>query len=187
MTISATIDQGPVMIYFGQEVGEPGRGAEGFQGDDGRTTIFDYWGVPEHQKWMNKGKFNDSLLSDQQKNLRSFYARLLNLSTSNTAISNGSYADITGHNIQAGNFRKDVHAFIRFTDEEKLLIINSFNDSPAKIKVEVPSAVMDSLKLNGLQTYTLNDLLSNQLVASLVNASVELDLKPYSSFIFKLQ
>jgi glycosidase len=52
MVISATIDPGPVMIYFGQEVGEPGVGAEGFQGDDGRTTIFDYWGVPEHQKWL---------------------------------------------------------------------------------------------------------------------------------------
>ena len=50
MVVSATIDQGPVMIYFGQEVGEPGAGTEGFSGKDGRTTIFDYWGVPEHQK-----------------------------------------------------------------------------------------------------------------------------------------
>ena len=22
-----------------------------------RTTIFDYWGVPAHQRWMNDGKF----------------------------------------------------------------------------------------------------------------------------------
>jgi Alpha amylase, catalytic domain. len=29
MVISATIDQGPLMIFFGQEVGEPGAGAEG--------------------------------------------------------------------------------------------------------------------------------------------------------------
>jgi glycosidase len=48
MVVSATIDRGPVMIYFGQEVGEPGLGIEGFEGDDGRTTHFDYWGVPEH-------------------------------------------------------------------------------------------------------------------------------------------
>ena len=32
MVVSATIDKGPVMIYFGQEVGEPGAGAEGFSG-----------------------------------------------------------------------------------------------------------------------------------------------------------
>jgi hypothetical protein len=56
VALSATISNGPMMIYFGQEVGEPGLGEEGFQGDDGRTTIFDYWGVPEHQKWMNGGK-----------------------------------------------------------------------------------------------------------------------------------
>src|SRR5258706_7188835 len=30
MVISATIDQGPVMIYFGQEVGQPARGVKGY-------------------------------------------------------------------------------------------------------------------------------------------------------------
>ncbi|MEL7147355.1 MAG: alpha-amylase family protein, partial [Bacteroidota bacterium] len=58
MVLSATMHRGPVMIYFGQEVGEPGIGSEGFSGPDGRTTIFDYWGVPEHQKWMNESKFD---------------------------------------------------------------------------------------------------------------------------------
>ena len=52
-----------LMIYFGQEVGEPGAGNEGFQGDDGRTTIYDYWGVPEHQKWMSSGKFSGEALT----------------------------------------------------------------------------------------------------------------------------
>ena len=55
MIVTATLSTGPVMIYSGQEVGEPGHGTEGFSGDDGRTTIFDYWGVPEHQKWLNNG------------------------------------------------------------------------------------------------------------------------------------
>ena len=55
------------MIYSGQEVGEPGAGSEGFQVDDGRTTIFDYWGMPEHQKWMNGGKFDGDSLSAEQK------------------------------------------------------------------------------------------------------------------------
>lgn len=68
MTISSTISSGPVMIYFGQEVGEPGLGVEGFGGEDGRTTIFDYWGVPEHQKWVNNGKFDGGNLSPDQKN-----------------------------------------------------------------------------------------------------------------------
>lgn len=34
---------GPVMTYFGQEIGVDSVGPKGFQGNDGRTTIFDYW------------------------------------------------------------------------------------------------------------------------------------------------
>src|SRR3546814_19778092 len=69
MVVSATISGGPIMLYFGQEVGEPGKGNEGYGGEDNRTTIFDYWGVPEHQKWMNNGKFDGGGLSTTQKDL----------------------------------------------------------------------------------------------------------------------
>src|SRR5690606_40101895 len=55
------------------DLGEPGAGDEGFSGEDGRTTIYDYWGVPEHQKWMNGGAFDGGLLSLEQKQLRMFY------------------------------------------------------------------------------------------------------------------
>lgn len=40
---TAVMHSGPVMIYFGQEVGVDSVGPKGFQGADGRTTIFDYW------------------------------------------------------------------------------------------------------------------------------------------------
>src|SRR6185437_806875 len=36
MIVAATLACGPVMVYFGQEVGEPADGIEGFNGDDGR-------------------------------------------------------------------------------------------------------------------------------------------------------
>ncbi|RYD68550.1 MAG: alpha-amylase, partial [Verrucomicrobiaceae bacterium] len=39
--------RGPLMLYSGQEVGEPAAGQEGFSGDNARTTIFDYWSMPE--------------------------------------------------------------------------------------------------------------------------------------------
>ncbi|CAE7710400.1 fba [Symbiodinium microadriaticum] len=45
MASSAFMHKGPVMMYMGQELGEPAKGASGFSGDDGRTTIFDYWSV----------------------------------------------------------------------------------------------------------------------------------------------
>ena len=50
--------RGPVMLYNGQEVGEPAAGAEGFAGDDARTSIFDYWSMPELLKWTNGHKYD---------------------------------------------------------------------------------------------------------------------------------
>ncbi len=45
MVVSATIGTSPIMLYFAQELGEPGDGNPG-QGSETRTTIYDYWGVP---------------------------------------------------------------------------------------------------------------------------------------------
>jgi glycosidase len=71
------LSRGPVMLYHGQEVGEPADGAEGFGRDDARTTIYDYWSMPEFAKWVNGGRFDGGRLSDEQKSLRDFYRRLL--------------------------------------------------------------------------------------------------------------
>lgn len=78
-TILYTLSRGPAMLYSGQEVGEPALGAEGFGGDDARTSIFDYWSVPELVKWVNGGAFDGGRLSGAQKSLRAFYGRLLKL------------------------------------------------------------------------------------------------------------
>lgn len=65
-----------LMLYSGQEVGEPARGEEGFSGDDGRTSIFDYTSMPEFQKWVNGGKYDGGGLSEARKELRNWYGRL---------------------------------------------------------------------------------------------------------------
>lgn len=91
MVVTATLSNSPVMVYFGQEVGEKGEGKEGFGGEDGRTTLFDYWGVPAHQAWMDGGKFDGGQLTNEQKDLRTFYQRLLNAVNDNVAIKIGDY------------------------------------------------------------------------------------------------
>jgi glycosidase len=72
--------RGPALLYSGQEVGEPAHAAEGFGGDDARTTIFDYWCQPELAKWVNDHRYDGGRLSDEQRDLRLFYHRLLRLS-----------------------------------------------------------------------------------------------------------
>jgi glycosidase len=73
------MSRGAIMLYNGQEVGEPGAGAEGFGGDDARTSIFDYWSMPQLVKWVNGHRYDGGGLSREQKALRAFYARLINL------------------------------------------------------------------------------------------------------------
>lgn len=188
MVISSTIDRGPVMIYFGQEVGEPGLGIEGFQGDDGRTTIFDYWGVPEHQKWMNGGKFDGGLLSMEQKQLRWFYTELLSLVKTNEAIVHGDYIDITTSNIAAGNINGKVSAYVRHSGTERLLIINSFNDKEQEAKIAIPSDVVAKMGLDPNGIYIARDLLWRELEVGLDKEfSFALKLKPYSSYILKIK
>lgn len=187
MVISATIDKGPIMIYFGQEVGEPALGAAGFQSDDGRTTIFDYWGVPEHQKWMNEGKFDGGKLSEEQKQLRKFYAELLTFVASSEAVTKGEYADITRFNISNGNFSDEVHAFLRFSASETLLIVNSFSESHREITVHIPPETCSQMNLFAGRPYIAREMLQRETEAVLADdLSFKLKIKPYSSFIFKI-
>ena len=73
------LSRGPIMLYHGQEVGEPGLNREGFGGDDQRTSIFDYWSMPEFNKWWNEGAADGAGLSFEQAELRKWYVRLLQL------------------------------------------------------------------------------------------------------------
>ncbi len=150
MVISATMSGGPVLVYFGQEVGESGSGIEGFGGEDNRTSIFDYWGVPEHQKWMNGGKFDGGGLSAEQKNLRAFYTHLLNFSKSNEAITKGKFYDLAVSN-KLGNKQ---YAYLRYTDTERVLVLANFDRKqiwdanvqfPQDSGVKMPAGFKDEL------------------------------------------
>jgi hypothetical protein len=188
MVVSATLDRGAVMIYFGQEVGEPAADNEGYQGDDGRTTIYDYWGVPEHQKWMNRGAFNGDSLSLEQKQLRMFYSDLLNLCISNAAIATGEYEDLTVHNQTAGNFNNKVHAFVRYAGDERLLILTSFSAETLEIKVQIPEEVGTSMGLDKGNAYIARDLLWREAeVGFSADLTFSITCKPFSSYIFKIK
>ncbi|MCU8072500.1 alpha-amylase family protein [Shewanella sp. SM32] len=69
MVVSATIGTSPTLVYFGQEVGEAAIDNPGF-GHASRTSIFDYVGVPAHQRWMNNGKFDGGQSTVKEATLR---------------------------------------------------------------------------------------------------------------------
>ena len=96
MVVSATSTTAPTMIYFGQEVGEDGSENAGF-GSSTRTSIFDYVGVPAHQRWVNNKQFDGGQLTSEEKDLRDFYKRLLNFTINSSALTR-NYQDIHLYN-----------------------------------------------------------------------------------------
>ncbi|WP_205503926.1 alpha-amylase family glycosyl hydrolase [Rufibacter psychrotolerans] len=185
MTVSATLGSGPVMVYFGQEVGEPGKGLEGFQGEDGRTTIFDYWGVPAHQVWMNGGKFDGGKLTEDQKRLREFYTKLLNLSTSREAIRKGKFYALSAEENSAP---KGVYAYLRHTAQERVLILVNFNREAANYALTLPPAALANMGVEAKGSFILQDLLTDTpplFLQPLVKTSIT--LAPLSAHVFLLQ
>ncbi len=189
MVVSATLSSSPTMVYFGQEVGESGAIDAGF-GKQSRTSIFDYVGVPHHQRWMNEGKFDGGQLSEEQKQLRDFYKRLLNFTIHSSAMM-GAFQQIQDFNLEAGlGYDSMLYAFARWSDEERLLIISNFNPSKA---IECPVVVPEDLikKMNLRKgSYLLKDQLYGKRTVKMqvVNGSGKFNLRiaPNESFIFKL-
>jgi glycosidase len=160
MIVSATLSTGPVMIYSGQEVGEPAEGACGFSGDDGRTTIFDYWGVPAHQQWMNNGAFDGANLSSVQKELRGFYSRLLNIVKDNEALSSGAFYELMIANEHQPGFDTMLYIYVRYTAQQRILLICNFNRAERAINIKLPEELLTQFGLAGEVSTT--DLLNGE-------------------------
>jgi glycosidase len=189
MVVSACISTSPTMIYFGQEVGEPGDGNPGF-GSETRTTIFDYWGVPNHQRWMNNGAFDGGQLTDEEKELRHFYVKLLNTVRNHSAFS-GNYKEIHNHNRAYTPYYNDrVFSFVRWDDNEKLIVVSNFDaENTYGFSVSLDWDLINTWQLQS-GSYPLVDILTDQeynpLIVKEDGASVRVDLKPLESVILRL-
>lgn len=97
------IGRGPVLVYNGQEVGEPALGAEGFGGDDARTSIFDYGQMPELARWVNGHRYDGGALAPGQRELRADYARLLG-QLDHPALVGGEFLPLNPANVDNPDF-----------------------------------------------------------------------------------
>lgn len=190
MVVSTLISRSPTMVYFGQEVGEAGALDSGF-GDPSRTTIFDYAGVPAHQRYMNGGKFDGGASSAQEQQLRKFYRKLLNLSV-NEAIAQGDYRELHSHNMgKSPGYNNKLFAFTRATDKQRLIIVNNFDaTATSNFTLEIPAAIVGQWQLNNSR-YPLNvkfGAVSVPVYLQVENGigRVDLTLAPLESLVFEL-
>ena len=190
MVVSATISTSPTMIYFGQEVGEPGAEDAGF-GKPTRTSIFDYVGVPHHQRWVNNKKFDGGQLLEEERNLRDFYQHLLNFTIESEALM-GDYQEIHYYNKDhTEGYNHRVFSFVRWSPSEKLIVISNFDAHKSyAFNLKVPEDVISKWQLED-KSYPLKEKLYSQvdkkLAVSNGRGEIQLELEPLQSFILSLQ
>ena len=192
MIVAATLTRAPVMIYFGQELGERGMDSEGFSGLDGRTSIFDYWGIKSIQNWANNGKFNGKLLTQEQKDLREFYKKLLNISLNEKAISEGVMYDLEYANYDNHNHKFDTHeqfAYFRKHKNELLLIAVNFYDRNLDTEIRIPAEAFQYLNLKEDLYFTCVNLLDeSEVIPPTTLSSLEpfnIHMPPWTGKILK--
>ncbi|MCA9697806.1 MAG: hypothetical protein KC431_09805, partial [Myxococcales bacterium] len=144
---------GPILFYNGQEVGDPGAGAEGFGAEDGRTTLYDYWSLPELSKWVNEGAFDGGGLAPAQVALRDFYGDLLALSQDPSALGS-RYWGLEYFN-NPGMFPDcpaGFYSFARFETGSGRLMVVVANFTPfqgASGPIRLPQDLLDAAGLAG--------------------------------------
>lgn len=189
MIAAAGLGTNPVMVYAGQELGETGMDSEGYSGMDGRSSIFDYWGLKSLQAWTNNGKFDGKGLSDEQKELRTFYQRLLTLARDNQAINAGEMYDL--EYAQSEGFNKhEQYAFIRKSGEETLLFVLNFDDRQVETDIRIPSDAFTYLKQEEWKNATAIDLLTGtkyKKMSLTATEPVHLTLPAWKGVILKVQ
>jgi glycosidase len=154
------MSRGAIMLYDGQEVGEPGAGAEGFAGDDARTSIFDYWSMPEFVKWVNDHHYDGGRLSSDQKELRHFYSRLINL-VGEPAFRDGKFFPLNPANRDNERFGRLpgeqasghwLYAFLRYdplTNQRFLVVANLHKETALRdVRIMIPETALPSLGLS---------------------------------------
>jgi glycosidase len=189
MVVSTTISTSPTMVYFGQEVGEAGNENAGF-GTHSRTSIFDYIGVPNHQRWMNGGKFDGGQLSQDEKELRDFYKRVLNFSLNSSALM-GKYQEIQTLNRQTTQgYDPGIYAFTRWSDTQKLIVVTNFSWlTTSNFELIIPSDIIQKWNLKD-GNYTITDQLyhKNSVELKVLNGEgkAQITIAPSESFIYQL-
>ena len=149
LAVSALISGSPTLLYFGQDVGEDGSENMGF-GQASRTTIFDYAGVPAHQRFMNGGKFDGGALLPAEKSLREFYEDIMTIASTHPAVS-GRYISLHALNKDTENYTEQQFAFVRVNGKHRILVVANFSESSADaFSLTLPSDLINDVRASSI-------------------------------------
>ena len=189
MLIAALMRRGPVMIYQGQTLGEPGMDTEGFSGQDGRTTIFDYWTIDTLRRWRNGGKYTPTKLTADERTLHAYYSKLLNMAGTYEAFTTGPMFDLMYANYD--NPLMDTNhqfAFLRRAAGELMLVVTNFEDRPVDTAVNIPAHAFTYLNIPQGPAFA-TDLLTDttQTIDLLPDTTLPLTLPPLGGIVLRME
>ncbi len=188
LVVSALFNTGAMMVYAGQELGEDAKGAVGYSGDDGRTSIFDYTVIPTLRKWLNKGKCNGLLPADTLR-LRELYRRVLDICNSEKAVSEGSFFDLMYVNYENPDFNPHYqYAFMRHHGDTTLVIAVNFSSAPAELGINIPTLALDMMNIERGK-YQATELLSQRQDVLTIDDTkpLQMSIDAHSAMVWKIK
>ena len=178
LVVSALLQQNPLMIYAGQEYGERGMDKEGFSGNDGRTTIFDYWSIDT----LVRASVNK--LNDGEKVLKRLYNKVMKIAATEKAVSEGASFDL----MYVNDAYHRQYAFLRKAANEALLVVANFEDAPVTMPVKIPTHAFDFLHMKEKNAVALEMLSGHKQKIQLKrDGEILVELPPYGAVVYKFK
>lgn len=166
MMVNAFMNNSALMVYFGQEIGEAATDKEGYSGRDGRTSIFDYWHLPNYRKLFANKWFEPSALEPWQQQLFEVYRKMFQLRLDKEALREGGFYDIMWVNMDGNLNHHKIYAFIRHTRNQKLLVIVNFDRyNKQGFRLRLPEHAFDHIGMEKDYLYRATDLISGGTVS----------------------
>ena len=103
---------------------------------------------------MNNGAFDGANLSSAQKELRGFYIKLLNIVKNNEALSQGEFYELMIANEHQPGFDTMLYIYLRYTANQKVLVIANFNRAERAINIQLPVELLAQFSLSGAAVFT---------------------------------
>ena len=154
MIASVLMYKNPFMLYAGEEYGERGMDREGFSGNDGRTTIFDYWSIDTLCRASAKK------LTPDEEQIYAIHQKTLQMARKEKAVAEGLSFDL----MYVNQHLQRQYAFLRKADNELLLVVVNFEDQEAVIDVNVPAHAFDYMDMKE-KNVIATDLLTKEKLA----------------------
>jgi len=165
LCVSLFLNTAPYMIYFGEEIGERGMYKEGFSGQDGRTTIFDWWSIPSVRNLrkvisckayesLDAGVLVEAGLDREEADFFISFVSAIRLASSDPAITKGTTYDLSYCNFSSEGFNKDKHfAFLRDFEEHTILVAVNFSSADTEMNLIIPDHAFEWMEISGTDDF----------------------------------